>query len=87
MYIISKTMYPGYMMKKEKYIMINLENHILNHDDPFEYIYEGISGTHGVMIREYLADLYSQVVIDTRLHPDDDFEMIIERMLDNMEGV
>ena len=87
MYIISKTMYPGYMIKKEKYIMINLENHILNHDDPFEYIYEGISGTHGVMIREYLADLYSQVVIDTRLHPDDDFEMIIERMLDNMEGV
>ena len=80
-------MYPGYMIKKEKYIMINLENHILNHDDPFEYIYEGISGTHGVMIREYLADLYSQVVIDTRLHPDDDFETIIERMLDNMEGV
>ena len=67
--------------------MINLENHILNHDDPFEYIYEGISGTHGVMIREYLADLYSLVVIDTRLHPDEDFETIIERMLDNMEGV
>lgn len=65
--------------------MINLYNYILSLDDPFEYVYEGISGTHGVEIREQLAELYSDVVNDTRWHPDDDFEMIIERMIENME--
>lgn len=67
--------------------MINLYSYILNLDDPFEYVYEGISGTHGAEIREQLAELYSDVVIDYRLHPDDDFERIIEIMVDQMEVV
>jgi hypothetical protein len=67
--------------------MINLYNYILSLDDPFEYVYEGISGTYGAEIREQLAELYSDVVIDYRLHPDDDFETIIERMIENMEEV
>ena len=67
--------------------MMNLYNYILSLDDPFEYVYEGISGTHGADIREQLAEMYSDVVIDYRLHPDDDFETIIERMIENMEEV
>lgn len=66
--------------------MIHLANHILGLDDPFEYIYEGISGTHGVEVRDYLTAMYSDVSIDFRLHPDDDFEKIIDIMLDNIEA-
>ncbi len=66
--------------------MIHLANHILGLDDAFEYIYEGISGTHGVEVRDYLTTMYSEVAIDYRLHPDDDFERIIEIMIDQMEN-
>jgi hypothetical protein len=67
--------------------MMNLHNHIAGLDDPFEYVYEGISGTHGVEIRDYLTDMYQQVSIDGRLHPDDDFEEIINYMLNIIEEV
>ena len=67
--------------------MMNLHNHIAGLDDPFEYVYEGISGTHGVEIRDYLVDMYQQVSIDGRLHPDDDFEEIINYMLNIIEEV
>lgn len=65
--------------------MISLNEHILNQDDPFEFVYEGISGTHGPELMEYLTDMYTQVTIDYYLHPDDDFEKIIELMLEQME--
>ncbi len=32
-----------------------------------------------------LQDMYDDVVTDTRLHPDDDFEEIIDRMMDRLE--
>ena len=67
--------------------MMNLYNYILSLDDPFEYVYEGISGIHGAEIQEQLTEMYGEAAIDTRLHPDDDFETIILRMLDNMEEV
>ena len=54
--------------------------------DAFDYIYEAIYGTHGVEIREYVDDLYQGVMIDHRLHPDDDFEEIINYILDDLEG-
>ncbi len=66
--------------------MIHLHNHILGLDDPFDYIYEGISGTHGVEVRDYLTAMYSEVAIDWRLHPDDDFEKIIDYMLNIIEA-
>jgi hypothetical protein len=65
--------------------MMNLYTYILSLDDPFEYVYEGISGTHGIEIQEQLTEMYSEASIDTGLHPDDDFETIILRMLDNMD--
>ena len=52
--------------------------------DPFDYIYECISGSHGEELREYVADLYQDVSIDTGLHPDDDFEDIINHLLDDL---
>ena len=65
--------------------MITVNEHILNQDDPFEFVYEGISGTHGPELMNYLNEMYSQVVIDYGHHPDDDFEPIIEKMIMIME--
>jgi len=44
-----------------------------NAPDAFDYIYECISGSHGNEIREYVD-----------YHPDDDFEDIINRLLDDL---
>lgn len=66
--------------------MKHLNQYIVNQDDPYMYVYEGLSGTHGVELRDYLTELYSDVVIDSGYHPDDDFEQIIERMLDLIES-
>jgi hypothetical protein len=57
---------------------------LANATDAFDYIYECISGSHGEELRLYVADLYHDVVIDTRLHPDDDFEGIINIILDDL---
>jgi hypothetical protein len=67
--------------------MTRLFEYILAQDDAFEFIYEGISGTHGVETMNILQDMYNDIVIDYRLHPDDDFERIIEIMVDQMEVV
>ena len=61
-----------------------LASGLANAPDAFDYIYECISGSHGNDLREYVADLYQSVSIDTRLHPDDDFEDIINRLLDDL---
>jgi hypothetical protein len=67
--------------------MTRLYDYILAQDDQFGFVYDGISGRHGEETQHALTELYSDVVIDYGLHPDDDFEQIIERMLDLMEGV
>ena len=61
-----------------------LASGLANAPDAFDYIYECISGSHGEELREYVADLYQSVSIDTRLHPDDDFEEIINHLLDDL---
>lgn len=61
-----------------------LASGLANAPDAFDYIYECISGSHGEELREYVADLYNDVAIDTRLHPDDDFEDIINIILDDL---
>jgi hypothetical protein len=55
-------------------------------DDPFELVYDAISGNHGETIRAAMQDMYDDVVIDFGLHPDDDFEKIIEKMLDYLDA-
>ena len=44
--------------------MVSLNEYILNSDDPFEYVYEGISGTYGEDVMDYLNEMYNQIVID-----------------------
>ena len=61
-----------------------LASGLANAPDAFDYIYECISGSHGEELRLYVADLYQSVSIDTRLHPDDDFEDIINHLLDDL---
>ena len=61
-----------------------LASGLANAPDAFDYIYECISGSHGEELREYVADLYHDVAIDTGLHPDDDFEDIINHLLDDL---
>jgi hypothetical protein len=55
-------------------------------DDPFDLVYDAISGKHGESIRAAMQDMYDDVVIDFRLHPDDDFEKIIDKMLDYLDA-
>ncbi len=66
--------------------MTNFNQMVLAQEDPFEYIYEGISGIHGIELRDYLTEMYSLVSIDECLHPDDDFTDIIWVMVDLMEN-
>jgi len=61
-----------------------LASGLANAPDAFDYIYECISGSHGEELRVYVADLYNDVASDTRLHPDDDFEDIINIILDDL---
>lgn len=61
-----------------------LASGLANAPDAFDYIYECISGSHGEELRVYVADLYHDVAIDTGLHPDDDFEGIINIILDDL---
>jgi hypothetical protein len=53
-------------------------------NDPFEMIYGAISGDFGEEIRNEFQEMYDDVVIDSRgrLHPDDDFEQIINTIVD-----
>ena len=69
------------MIKNEQRI---LASGLANAPDAFDYIYECISGNHGKELFEYVNDLYADVSIDTRLHPDDDFEDIINHLLDDL---
>lgn len=53
-------------------------------NDPFEMIYDAISGNYGEEIRDAFQEMYDDIVIDSqgRLHPDDDFEEIINTIVD-----
>lgn len=55
-------------------------------NDPFEMIYDAISGNFGEEIRQEMQDSYDDIVNDSgyRLHPDDDFEKIIDIMVDQL---
>jgi hypothetical protein len=65
--------------------MTRIFEYILAQDDPFDFIYEGISGAHGAETQALLNDLYNDISVDFYMHPDDDFEKIIERMIEYME--
>ena len=55
-------------------------------DDPFDLVYDAISGKHGETIRAAMQDMYDDIVIDFGLHPDDDFEKVIDKLLDYLDA-
>lgn len=59
---------------------------VADSDDAFEMIYDAIKGDYGEEVRTAIQEMYDDVVIDSqgRLHPDDDFEQIIERVVDQI---
>ncbi len=52
-------------------------------DDPFDAIYAALGRDDEV--GSYLQDMYNDIAIERRLHPDDDFEDIISYMADQLE--
>jgi len=49
-------------------------------------IYDGLNGKFGSGTQSVLQDMYDLISINDRLHPDDDFEQIIDRMMDQLEA-
>ena len=62
------------------------KNKLSRSSDPFEMVYDAISGNHGEEIRIAFQEMYDDVVNDSgyRLHPDDDFETIINTIVDQL---
>ena len=55
-----------------------------NEDEAFDMLYDAHGGKHGPEIERAVADMYNDISVDHGLHPDDDFEDIYERMIDNI---
>ena len=49
-------------------------------------LYDAQMGKYGPEIEKVVQEMYDDVTSDTGLHPDDDFEQIYDRMLDNIEA-
>jgi hypothetical protein len=60
------------------------KNKISSSTDPFEMVYDAISGNYGESIRAAMQEMYDDVSIDHGLHPDDDFEKIIHIVVDQL---
>ena len=54
-------------------------------DDAYDMIYDGLVGKFGEDVRVTLQNMYDEIAVNSRLHPDDDFEEIQSRMLDRIE--
>ena len=50
-----------------------------------EVLDSALDGAKGPEIQKYLQDMYTDISIDTGLHPDDDFEKIHSSMMDQIE--
>lgn len=62
----------------------SFKNKLSRVNDPFGMIYDAISGEYGEEIRDAMQEMYDDVSIDHGLHPDDDFEKIIEIVVDQL---
>jgi len=50
----------------------------------FDMLYDAMMGKYGKAVERKVQDMYNDVSADHGLHPDDDFESIYDRMLDNI---
>jgi hypothetical protein len=55
-------------------------------DEGYDMIQDGIDGLLGTEAQIILQDMYDDVSREYRLHPDDDFEEIVDRMMDQIES-
>lgn len=55
-------------------------------DDGYDMIEDGLNGLLGGEAEIMLQDMYNEISIEHGLHPDDDFEKIIDRMMDQIEA-
>ncbi len=53
-------------------------------DEGYEMLYDAQGGKFGKDIEKAVQDMYDDISIDSRLHPDDDFEEIFDRMMDRI---
>lgn len=53
--------------------------------DGYELLDSALDGAMGPDVQKYLQDMYNDVAVDNGLHPDDDFEKIHDRMMDQIE--
>jgi len=52
----------------------------------FDMLYDANLGKYSDAINKAVSDMYNEVAMDSGLHPDDDFEDIYDRMLDQIEA-
>lgn len=63
---------------------LDMELHnLVKADDPFDAIYDALGRDDAV--GQHLQDMYNDIAIERRLHPDDDFEDIIMTIADRLE--
>jgi hypothetical protein len=55
-------------------------------DAGYEMIYDGLNGLLGGEVQIILQDMYDDVSRENRLHPDDGYEQIVDRMMDHIES-
>lgn len=55
-------------------------------DDGYDMIEDGLNGKLGKEAEKVLQDMYNEISVEHRLHPDDDFEEIHSRMMDQIEA-
>jgi hypothetical protein len=77
----------GYGSNRDIFHIDDFKRKLSTSNDPFEMIYDAISGDYGEEIRDVMQEMYDDVVIDSqgRLHPDDDFEDIVACVVDMIE--
>lgn len=55
-------------------------------DSGYDMIDDGLNGKFGKEAERLLQDMYNEISVEQRLHPDDDFEKIMDRMMDQIEA-
>lgn len=65
--------------------VVMFKSQVASSDDPFEMIYDAITGKHGEDVRLDIQDMYNDIAVEFRLHPDDDFEPIINKIIDYID--
>jgi len=65
--------------------MASLFEFIAAHEDPYEFIEQCLAYKQGADEAETCWELFNEVVFDSGLHPDDDFEEIIELMVEQLQ--